>query len=97
MSNDEHVILEIHNILKSYYKVSRKTFVDNVCNQAALHYLLHEDKGPLALFSPVFVSKLTPVQLEEIAGEAPNVKRQRAQLAKQTASLTEAMKILTRA
>lgn len=97
MSNDDHTIIEIHDILKAYYKVSRKTFVDNVCKQATLYYLLHPDKGPLALFSPLFVSQLSPTQLAEIAGEAPALRRQRTQLTKEITSLTEAMKILARA
>lgn len=74
MSNDDHVILEIHDILKSYYKVTRKTFVDNVCKQAVIHHLLSAEEGPLALVSPNFVNQLSPTQLEEIAGEAPAVK-----------------------
>lgn len=97
MSNDDHVILEIHEILESYYKVSRKTFVDNVCKQAIIYYLLHPESGPLALFSPNFVSHLSPIQLEEIAGEAPLSKRLRKQLTKEIASLVEAVKILARA
>ncbi|SMY28870.1 unnamed protein product [Zymoseptoria tritici ST99CH_1A5] len=96
MSNDEHVINDIHDILKSYYKVSRKTFVDNICKQAASHYLLHCETSPLALFSPVWVSELSATELEEIAGEAPGLKRMRIQLAKEVDSLREAMKILAR-
>ncbi|CAK4033018.1 interferon-induced GTP-binding mx2 [Lecanosticta acicola] len=97
MSNDDHVILEIHDILQSYYKVSLKTFVDNVCKQAVIHFLLSPDRGPLALFSPNFVAELSPEQLEEIAGEAPAMKRLRGELKKEMARLTEAMKILVRA
>lgn len=97
MGNDEHVILEIHDILHAYYKVTRKTFVDNVCKQAIMHFLLHPEKGPLALLSPTFVSQLTPAQLEEIAGEAPDLKRSREQWSKEVASLREAVKIVARA
>jgi hypothetical protein len=94
MSNDEYVVQEIHNILKSYYKVSRKTFVDNVCRQGALHYLLQCEESPLALFSPIFVSRLSTTELEELAGEEPGLKRSRIQLNKDRKSLVEAMKIL---
>ena len=97
MSNDDHTIFEIHDILQSYYKVSLKTFIDNVCKQSALHYLLHSDKGPLALFSPTFVSELSQAQLEEVAGEAPRQKRLRLQLKKDIDSLTKAVKILRQA
>jgi hypothetical protein len=35
MSNAQHTVFEVHDILKAYYKVARKRFVDNVCMQAA--------------------------------------------------------------
>jgi hypothetical protein len=75
MSNDYFVVQDIHDILQSYYKVSRKTFVDSVCRQAAIHYLLQYDEGPLTLFSPVFVSQLSPMELDELVGEEPGLKR----------------------
>lgn len=96
MSDDEYAICEIHDILKSYYKVSRKTFVDNICKQAASHYLLHSETSPLALFSPIWVSQLSAVELEEIAGEAAGAKRARSVLTKEIESLKAAMKMLAR-
>jgi hypothetical protein len=96
MSNEQHVVRDMHDILKSYYKVCRKTFVDSVCRQSVIHYLLECDECPLALFSPMFVSQLSADALEEIAGEAPVLKRTRAQLTKEVASLAEAVRILTR-
>ncbi|KAK3075634.1 hypothetical protein LTR53_000876 [Teratosphaeriaceae sp. CCFEE 6253] len=97
MSNEDHIVQDIHDILQSYYKVSRKTFVDSVCKQATVHCLLSCEESPLALFSPVFVSQLSSSALEEIAGEAPSVKRARVQLSKEKVSLVAAMKILARA
>lgn len=70
MSNEEFVVQNIYHILYAYYKVSRKTFVDSVCKQAAMHCLLTCEESPLALFSPVFVSQLSVDVLEEIAAEA---------------------------
>jgi hypothetical protein len=40
VSNTEHIIQDIHDILYSYYKVARKRFADNVVNQAIDHFLL---------------------------------------------------------
>ena len=97
MSNEEHTVKHIHDNLMSYYKLTRKTVVDCVIKQAAIHYLLKYEDGPLALFSPTFVSELTAIELDEIAGEAPALKRNRTQLTKEIASLNEAMKILVRA
>ena len=96
MSNEQHVVQDIHDILKSYYKVCRKTFVDSVCRQSVIHYLLECEEGQLALFSPVFVSQLSADALEEIAGEAPGLKRSRAQMTKEVASLLKAVKILAK-
>jgi hypothetical protein len=78
MSNEQHAVQDIHDILKSYHKVCRKTFVDNVCRQSVICYLLECDSCPLALFSPMFVSQLSASALKEIAGEAPGLKQARA-------------------
>jgi hypothetical protein len=94
MSNENFVVQDLHDILQSYYKVSRKTFVNSVCRQAVIHYLLSCDKSPLRLFSPVFVSQLSPMELDELVGEEPGLKRARIQLNKDKKSLMEAMKIL---
>ncbi|KAF2023591.1 dynamin GTPase [Setomelanomma holmii] len=96
MSNEQHVVQDIHDILKSYYKVCRKTFVGSVCRQSVIHYLLECDECPLALFSPMFVSQLSADALEELAGEAPGLKRLRAQLTKEVASLAKAVRILAK-
>lgn len=97
MSNEQHIIHDIHDILQSYYRVTRKTFVDNICKQATDHFLLAGPESPLYLFSPMFVSHLATEELESIAGETAGMKRQRAQLRKEIESLTEAKKILARA
>lgn len=94
MSNLQHIVQDIHDILQSYYKVALKRFVDNVVKQATDHFLVTGPSTPLNLFSPRFVSTLLPEELEHVAGEAPRTKRERAQLGKQIASLTEARKIL---
>lgn len=94
MSNIQHVVRDIHDILHSYYKVARKRFVDNVVKQCTDHFLVTGPKTPLNLFSARFVSELASDDLEHIAGEAPRVKKERAQLSKEIASLDEARTIL---
>jgi hypothetical protein len=39
MGNVEHTTLDIHSILKSYYKVGRKRFVDTVCMQGTDYHV----------------------------------------------------------
>jgi hypothetical protein len=95
MSNVEHTVQEIHDILKAYYKVAQKRFADNVCMQAADYYLVTGPRSPLKLFSPTFVSGLSEEQLVEIAGEDAALTRKRAALSKEIADLEAAKKVLS--
>lgn len=46
-SNLEHTVCDLHDILRSYYKVARKRFVDNVCMQAADYHLVTGPDTPI--------------------------------------------------
>ncbi|CAG8983703.1 hypothetical protein HYALB_00006272 [Hymenoscyphus albidus] len=94
MSNTEHTVLDLHDILASYYKVARKRFVDTVCMQAVEYHLISGPTTPLKLFSPAFVGTLSDEQLEEIAGEDTQQKRKRKQLQKEIEDLEMGRKIL---
>jgi hypothetical protein len=94
MSNTDHVIQDIHDILKSYYKVARKRFVDNVCMHAADYHLITGPDTPLKLFSPDFIVSMTPEQIEDIAGEDATLKRKRVVLKKEIQELEEGRRIL---
>ncbi|CAG9987351.1 unnamed protein product [Clonostachys byssicola] len=94
LSNDEQVVQEMHDILKSYYELARKRFVDNVRMQAADHFLVTGPNTPLKLFSPQFVSGLASAQLDEVVGEDQDAKKQRAKLEKEIGLLKECMVIL---
>jgi hypothetical protein len=96
ISNTEHSIQDIHDILHSYYMVAKKRFADNVVNQAIDHFLLTGPQVPLKLLSPNFVGALSSDELNYIAGEAPVVKRERSKLVKEIKSLEAAKTILTR-
>ncbi|KAI5242663.1 dynamin GTPase [Aureobasidium subglaciale] len=95
MSNTKHTVLELHDILKSYYKVARKRFVDCLCMQSADFHLVTGPDSPLKLFSPQFVNSLAAEQLEDIAGEDFALKRKRTTLMKEVADLQHGKKILT--
>ena len=94
MSNMEHTVQDIHDILESYYKVARKRFVDTVCMQGASHFLITGSDTPLRLFSPALVNSMTPEQLEEIVGEDSMTKRRRKQLTKEKDELEAGKRIL---
>ncbi|CZS92510.1 related to vacuolar sorting protein VPS1, dynamin, and related proteins [Rhynchosporium agropyri] len=95
MSNIEHTVQDLHDILKSYYQVAWKRAVDVVCMQAAEHHLISGPGTPLKLFSPAFVSIMTSEQLQEIAGEDPSQIRKRKLLQKEMEDLEKGKKILT--
>lgn len=59
MSNTEHTVNEVHEILKSYYKVARKRFADNLCMQVADFSLVNGSDSPLKLFDLLFASRLS--------------------------------------
>ena len=83
MSNSQHTVQDIRDILQSYYKVARKRFVDNVCMQAADHHLVTGAEAPMKLFSATWVNALSDDRLEDIAGEDMNSRRRRQQLRKE--------------
>ena len=93
-SNADQVKEDIHDILKSYYKVSRKRFVDVICRQVIEHYLLDGSVSPLKVLTPELVTKMNDNTLEMIAGEEVATKRERARLKNEIRGLQDAMKVL---
>ena len=100
-SNAEQVREDIHDILLSYYKVSRKRFVDAICQQVIDYHLLNggrsgteDDKSPIKLFDPDLVMALEDDKLESIAGEDAGTRRKREALAAEIKKLEEAAKVL---
>jgi hypothetical protein len=94
MNNAEHTIQDIHDILKSYYKVARKRFVDTVCMQGSDFHLLTGPISPLRIFGTSFVSELSAAQLDIIAGEETSIKQLRKNLTDKINALEEGKKLL---
>ena len=94
LSNTDHLVQDMHDILKAYYKVARKRFVDNVCMLVAYHQLITGPDTPLKLFSTKFVTSLSDQQLDEIAGEDAALRRRRAALNKEIENLRAGKKIV---
>ncbi|KAI9706563.1 MAG: hypothetical protein M1836_003570 [Candelina mexicana] len=95
IDNVAHTVRDIHDILKSYYKVARKRFVDNVCMQGTDYHLITGPDTPLHVFSPEFVVELSVERLEAVAGEDATSIQQRKSVEKEIESLTEGRRILT--
>jgi len=81
LSNEIQSVNDIHDILRSYYSVARKRFIDNVAVQVVeRHFLSREEGGPASCFSPQWVGSLSVDELELIAGEDRIVSNRRAVL-----------------
>jgi hypothetical protein len=93
-ANADHVKDDIHDILKSYYRVSLKRFVDIVCRQVIDHFLLSGAGNPLQILTPTLITQLSDSQLEHIAGENIASKRERQRLESEIQGLATAMKVL---
>ncbi|KAI2637027.1 P-loop containing nucleoside triphosphate hydrolase protein [Hypomontagnella submonticulosa] len=94
LANSDQVRDYMHDILKSYYKVSRKRFVDVVCQQAVNHYLLQGEGSPLKIFSTQMVLSLNEDQLDMIAAEDAPVKLRREKLGRDIKNFESALKVL---
>ncbi|RYP64582.1 hypothetical protein DL771_008695 [Monosporascus sp. 5C6A] len=93
-ANSEHVREYMHDVLKSYYKVSRKRFVDVVAQQAVGHFLLRGPDSPLRIFTTDMVLGLNDEQLEMIAAEDAPVRLYREKLDRDIEQFEEALKVL---
>lgn len=93
-SNPEHVREYLHDILRSYYKVSAKRFVDVVCQQVIDHHLLNGECSPLHVFSAELIFKLEASTLDMVAGEDQVTKQERERLRREIESLEAAMQVL---
>jgi hypothetical protein len=85
---------EIHDVLCSYYDIARDRFVDMICLQVIHYYLLHAPDSPLNVLSDMVVLKMTPNQLDTIAGEDTLSRERRKQLEADIDVLQKALKIL---
>ncbi|RPB08693.1 P-loop containing nucleoside triphosphate hydrolase protein [Morchella conica CCBAS932] len=76
---EEQAVAEIYDVLHAYYKVARKRFVDCVALQVVeRHYL--GAKGPVRVFSPAYVGRLSPEELNAVGGEDQVVIEKRKRL-----------------
>lgn len=69
LSNEEQAVNDIHDILKAYYKVAMKRFMDNVVVQVVERHYLGSDSAVKAI-SPEYVGTLSDRDLSDIAAES---------------------------
>lgn len=91
VDTDKQACSEALDELEAYYKVALKTFVDNVCKQVVERHLL---RNLPSMFSPRVVAMYTDEELEQIAGEKPEIVRKRKQLREQLGNLGVWLEVL---
>ncbi|KAL9113935.1 MAG: hypothetical protein Q9227_002069 [Pyrenula ochraceoflavens] len=94
LSNAQHTVQDLHDVLQSYYKTAQERFVDNVCMQGAVYHLIKGPDTPLRVFYPDLVNGLSDAQIERIAGEEMSTRNKRKSLNEEISGLQEGMKIL---
>ena len=90
----QQICEDIVDTLASYYDISRKRFVDVICQQVIAHLLLEGDPSPLKILSSDLIMGLGIEQLESIAGENERSMNRRQDLERKIASLEAASKEL---
>jgi hypothetical protein len=69
LSNEDQAVNDIHDILKAYYQVAMKRFMDNVIVQVVERIYLGDD-GRVKAISPEYVGSLSETDLSDIAAES---------------------------
>ncbi|KAK3047170.1 hypothetical protein LTR09_011372 [Extremus antarcticus] len=90
---EEQACSEVLAGFSAYYKVARKTFVDNICIQVVERHIL---RGLPDLFSPESVAAYTDEDLQRIAGEGDERMTKRKQLQDLRENLIAALSDLRR-
>ena len=89
VSNTQNLADEIHDILKAYYEIARDDFIEYITHLIVEPYLNGPD-GPVMFFSPLYVSEMSPEQLETMAVEPVALLRERTDLESVLARLKRA-------
>lgn len=96
LSNEQQAVFDIHDILKAYYKVAMKRFMDNVVVQVSERYIVGEE-GPVKMFSPDLIGGFDDDMLTDLAGENFSTASRRNDLVSMAARFREALDIAKRA
>ena len=92
MSNSRNLEDEIHDTLKSYYEIALNEFIEYVTKLIVERYL-NDPKGPLLVFSPIYVGGLDDQAVERLAAEDDSTMRLRAETEQTLALLNRAEEI----
>ncbi|KAL7946063.1 P-loop containing nucleoside triphosphate hydrolase protein [Trichoderma barbatum] len=91
LSNEDQAVIDIHDVLKAYYKVAIKRFGDYVV--VSVVERLMGDQGAVKLFSSEYVGGLSDLQLAEMAAESYTTSTARVELEHRCERYCEALRV----
>lgn len=92
LSLEDQAVYDIHDILKSFYKIAVERFTDNVVVQVIERHLLGSD-GPVKCFSVEHVGGLLDSEVADIAGDDLCLRNLRTDINSRIQRLQQAMNI----
>jgi hypothetical protein len=69
LSNEDQAVNDIHDILKAYYQVTIKRFIDNIILQV-VEIIYLGDNRPVKAISPEYIGTLSETDLSDISAES---------------------------
>lgn len=92
LSLEDQAVYDIHDILKTFYKIAVERFTDNVVVQVIERHLLGAS-GPVKSFSVEHVGGLLDSEVADIAGDDLAMRTRRAEINSRIRRLNQAMDI----
>ncbi|KAL9011070.1 MAG: hypothetical protein Q9173_004057 [Seirophora scorigena] len=92
MSNGQNLEDDIHDTLKSYYKLALHDFIEFVTQQVVESYF-NDPTGPVFFFNPTYIASLGPQEFDDSGAEDPGIVKERTKLQAQLARLNRAEEI----
>ncbi|KAL8725643.1 MAG: hypothetical protein Q9166_007220 [cf. Caloplaca sp. 2 TL-2023] len=93
ISNAQNLEDEIHDTLRSYYKLALQDFIEFVTQQVVESYL-NDPNGPVLFFNPTYISALDRESIEDLGAEDPNIATMRMRKDEMLGRLDRASKIV---
>lgn len=92
MSSARNLENDIHDTLKAYYEIARDDFIEFV-TQLVVEKFVDNERGPVLLFSPTYITSLSDEAITDLAVEDEAVLRDMAEKEETLARLKRAEKI----
>ncbi len=95
LGNEDQAVNDIHDVLKTYYKVALKRFMDNVVVSVVEGELLGA-QASLKRLTPDYVLGLSEEELTTICAEDYSTSASRCELSEQITRLRKALEVVRR-